>query len=283
MKTILATILCMIGLNAASVQAEIGLKFGVYTSDKPTAMVKAFRPILNALETKLTQKLGESTTLSMQVASSYAKGIDDVVTGQVDFARIGPASYVTIAERDPGIKLLAMESKKGKKVFFGIICVPEESPVQEIGQLKGLTFAFGDKRSTIGRYLSQLYLAKHGVVADDLASYEYLGRHDKVGAAVGALQYDAGALKESTFNKLKKKGIKIRELARFPNVTKPWIASSKVTEKISGALSEALLELKDPAALKVLKKAGFLPAKDSDYATIRESMQNNHEFFKERN
>jgi len=282
MKIVLVTVLCLLSLNVTSVQAEIALKFGVYTSDKPTAMVKAFRPILNALEAKLTKKLGEPTKLSMQVASSYARGIDDIVLGRVDFARIGPASYVTVSERNPDVKLLAMESKKGKKVFFGIICVPTESSVQEIGQLKGMTFAFGDKRSTIGRYLSQQYLARYGVFADNLARYDYLGRHDKVGTAVGALQYDAGALKESTFKKLKKKGIKIRELARFPNVTKPWIASSKVTKKIAGALSEALLELKDAAALKALKKAGFIPARDSDYATIRESMQNNHKFFRER-
>ncbi len=279
MKDLLVAALYLIGLNATSVQADIDLKFGVYTSDKPTAMVKAFRPILDALEIELTRKLGEPTTVSMQVASSYAKGIDDIVTGQVDFARLGPASYVTVAERDSDIQLLAMESQKGKKVFFGIICVPEESPVQEISQLKGRTFAFGDKRSTIGRFLSQLYLAKHGVVADDLASFDYLGRHDKVGTAVGALQYDAGALKESTFNKLKERGTKIRELARFPNVTKPWVAGSKVTDRVSGALSEALLGLEDPAALKALKKSGFLPAEDSDYATIRESMQKNHRFF----
>ncbi|MCP3670458.1 MAG: PhnD/SsuA/transferrin family substrate-binding protein [Gammaproteobacteria bacterium] len=282
MKIVLITVLCLFSLNVTAVQAEIALKFGVYTSDKPTAMVKAFRPILNALEAKLTKKLGEPTKLSMQVASSYDRGIDDIVAGRVDFARIGPASYVTASERNPDVKLLAMESKKGKRVFFGIICVPENSHVHEIRQLKGLAFAFGDEKSTIGRYLSQQYLARHGVYADNLARYDYLDRHDKVGAAVGARQYDAGALKESTFNKLKKKGIKIRELARFPNVTKPWIASSKVTEIITDALSEALLELKDPTALKALKKAGFLPAKDSDYATIRESMQNNHKFFRER-
>lgn len=73
-------------------------------------------------------------------------------------------------------------------------------------QLRGQTFAFGDERSTIGRYLSQLLLVQHGIRADELLSYEYLGRHDRVGTAVGAGQFDAGALKESTFRKLKKKG-----------------------------------------------------------------------------
>ncbi|MBA1330585.1 phosphonate ABC transporter substrate-binding protein, partial [Candidatus Endoriftia persephone str. Guaymas] len=89
----------------------------------------------------------------------------------------------------------------------------------------------------------------------------------------------AGALKESTFKKLKKKGTPIRQLARFPNVTKPWIASSTLNTRTISALKETLLELKDSAALKALKKSGFLPADDSDYAPIRESMQDNEEFF----
>jgi len=172
-----------------------------------------------------------------------------------------------------------MESIKGSKTFYGIICVQEQGPIQEIGQLKGRTFAFGDERSTIGRYLSQLVLTQNGVRADDLLSYEYLGRHDRVGAAVGAGQFDAGALKESTFKKLKAKGVKIREITRFPNVTKPWIASGNMSTEIITALRKVLLELKDPAALKAIKKDGFLPAEDSDYTLIRESIQKNGAFF----
>jgi len=279
MKFFVTAALILAGLATTPVQAEVKLKFGVYTSDKPTTMVRMFRPVLNALEARLTEELGEPTRISLQVAASYDQGIDDLVTGRVDFARMGPASYVTSKNRNPDLQLLAMESKKGSKIFYGIICVQEQGPIQEIGQLKGRTFAFGDERSTIGRYLSQLVLTQNRVRADDLLSYEYLGRHDRVGAAVGAGQFDAGALKESTFKKLKAKGVKIRELTRFPNVTKPWIASGNMSKEIITSLREALLELKDPAALKAIKKDGFLPSKDSDYALIRESMRKNSDFF----
>jgi phosphonate transport system substrate-binding protein len=192
---------------------------------------------------------------------------------------MGPASYITSKDRNPGLQLLAMESKKGKKVFYGIICVQEQSEIENIAQLKGRSFAFGSERSTIGRYLSQHLLSEQGVYASDLASYEYLGRHDRVGTAVGAGQFDAGALKESTFKKLKGKGIKIRELSRFTNVTKPWIASSNMSEKMIAVLKETLLELKDATALKGIKKQGFLPAYDNDYTVIREAMQENDAFF----
>jgi phosphonate transport system substrate-binding protein len=279
MKILIAFAVILASIAIAPAQAEVTLKFGVYTSDKPTTMVSMFRPVLNVLEAKLTEKLGEPTRISLQVAATYDQGIDDLVAGRVDFARMGPASYVVSKDRNPDLQLLAMESKKGSKTFYGIICVQQQSAIQEIGHLKGRTFAFGNERSTIGRYLSQLVLTQNEIHADDLLSYEYLGRHDRVGAAVGAGQFDAGALKESTFKKLKAKGVKIRELTRFPNVTKPWIANDSMSMEILTALREVLLELKDPAALKAIKKDGFLPAEDSDYALIRVSIQKNGAFF----
>ncbi|MCU7905403.1 MAG: PhnD/SsuA/transferrin family substrate-binding protein [Candidatus Thiodiazotropha sp. (ex Epidulcina cf. delphinae)] len=267
-------------LAGSPLSADVTLNFGVYTSDKPTAMVKMFRPLLNVLETRLTAKLGESTRITLQVANTYDRGIDDLITGEVDFARMGPASYIIAKGLNPDLLLLAMESNKDSKTFYGIICVQEQSPIQDLGQLKGRTFAFGNENSTIGRYLSQYLLVKQGVHAGDLSGYQYLERHDRVGAAVAAGQFDAGALKESTFKKLKSKGMKIRELARFPNVTKPWIAASDMRAEMVAALRESLLDLKDPAALKSLKKDGFLPAEDSDYVSIRESMRNNGDFFR---
>ncbi len=281
MKTLVSTIVAILSLTVAPAQAERQLRFGVYSSDKPTTMVRIFRPVLNALEVSLTEKLGESVQISLQVASTYDKGIDDLTSGRVDFARMGPASYVISKERDPKLNLLAMENRKGSKTFYGIICVPEQSPIKEVRQLKGRSFAFGDERSTIGRYLAQQLLKEHGVYAEDLARFEYLGRHDRVGTAVGSSQFDAGALKESTFKKLQTRGVKIRELVRFPNVTKPWIASSRLSGDILSQLKESLLELKDSTALNALGKDGFLPAKDTDYEIIREAMQNNDAFFQQ--
>ena len=73
--------------------------------------------------------------------------------------------------------------------------------------------------------------------------------------------------------------MEIRELARFVNVTKPWIASSDMSEEMVSALKEALLGLTDATALKSIKKQGFLPAEDNDYGAIREAMKKNDEFF----
>jgi len=266
-------------LITGSVCADVQLKFGVYTSDKPTTMVKMFRPLLNELEALLTDELSEAVKIRLHVAKNYRQGIDNLVTGKVDFARMGPASYVLSKDMDMGLRLLVMESKKGRKVFNGVICVQQGSSINHIAQLHGMSFAFGNERSTIGRYLSQQLLVQNQVRAKHLLKFEYLGRHDRVGSAVGAGQYSAGALKESTYKKLKAKGIPIREIARFKNVTKPWIANSKMSDRMVTSLTKVLLSLTNPSALKGIRKAGFLPAEDKDYAIIRQSIRSNREFF----
>ena len=166
-----------------------------------------------------------------------------------------------------------------KKVFYGVICIAQDSDVEDVRDLRGRSFAFGNERSTIGRYLSQRHLLKNGITASDLGRYEYLGRHDKVGTAVGLGQFDAGALKETTFKKLVAKGVSIRALATFPNVTKPWIAREGLPTRIRDAIRASLLAMDDEIVLKALKKDGFLQGNDSDYSPIREAMEENVAFF----
>jgi phosphonate transport system substrate-binding protein len=259
--------------------ADLSLNFGVYAADKPSAVVRQFRPVLSSIESSLSAQRGEPVKIRMQVAKSYEEGVQDLVQGRVDFSRFGPASYVEAKRRNPGLSIIAAEAKKGSKTFNGVICVRADSTVREVSDLKGSRFAFGNESSTIGRYLAQLFLVENGITVGDLAEYAYLERHDKVGAAVAAGSYDAGALKESSFRKLQAKGRNLRALASFPNVTKPWIARQDLDPDLLGQLRQALLDMSDPAAFKALKKDGFLPAEDSDYDRIRQAIDDNGRFF----
>jgi len=281
MKAITGLLFTMLALclGPAPAWADVNLKFGVYTSEKPSAMVKIFRPVLNVLEEDMSAQLGETVSIRMQVANSYEKGINQLTTGAIDFARLGPASYIIASEENPNIKLLAMEAVKGKKRFRGVIAVHRDSEIKTIADLTGKHFAFGSERSTIGRYLSQRYLLENGVHASDLSSYEYLGRHDKVGAAVAAGLFDAGALKEGTFIKMVKKSSPLRELASFENVTKPWAARAGLDGRLFNALKSGLLKLQDKVALNTLRKSGFLAGSDKDYEMVRTAMNSNLHFF----
>lgn len=266
----------------AFAEGTLRLNFGVYSSNKPSSMVRVYRPILKELEKNMSRRLNRNVDIRMQIAKDYDQGISHLINGRVDFSKFGPSPYIEAKRMNNGISILAIENVNDSKIFYGIIAVAQKSTLSDIQELRGKSFAFGDEGSTIGRFLSQLELEQAGIRASDLSRYEYLGRHDKVGTAVGAGSFDAGALNEKTFKKLVAAGEPIRELARFPNVTKPWIARSGLDKEILLALRESLLEVKDSKALSALKIDGFLDGDDNDYKVIRQAMDDNDLFFADR-
>ncbi len=280
----LACAVALFGVTWSSATwAKVSLVFGTYSSDKPSAMVAQLRPSLDDIAQSMANILGEEVDISMKVVRSYDDGVALIVEGQVDFMRLGPASYVRAKGDNPGIEVLVMENKHGAKRFNGVIAVHKDSDITDVSQLVGRTFAFGSKRSTLGRYFSQLYLMRHDVLANDLARYEYLGRHDKVGQAVGSGLFDAGALEGTTFAELVKKGVPIRAIAKFSNSTRPWVARAGLKPEIAEALRQAMLDLSDTNALKALRFDGFFPGDDGDYEKTRQAIRENHRFFAQYN
>ena len=251
------------------------ITFGVYTSDKASVMYKKFKPILNYLEQD-AKKQGVDINIKLKIYPSYKTALEGIVKGEYDFARFGPASYILASEQNPNIKLLAMEHKKGKKVFNGAFITKEDSSIKSLKDLDGKSFAFGNAQSTIGRYLAQAELLDAGLNHTNFAKYDYLGRHDKVALAVANGDYDAGVVKESTLKKYKDRGLKV--ISTFQNVTKPWIVRADFDPKTFTVLQNSLLNLKDKKVLKVVKKSGFLKAITEDYTIIKKGMDKSKQF-----
>jgi phosphonate transport system substrate-binding protein len=262
------------------------LTFGVYTSDKPTDMYRMFKPILVHLEEAVSRDLSRPVKIKLRVFNSYERARSALVTNDVDFVRFGPSSYILAKEESPEIELLAIETQEedgeGRFVFKGVIFVRKDSGINGIQDLKRKSFAFGDSDSTIGRYLSQAYLVDHGIYSGDLEKYQYLDRHDRVVAAVLAGDFDAGAAKESTFNKFKEKAPGLKALVTFDNVTKPWVARSKLEPSLREALQKALFALRDGKVLNAMgeKITGFVEARDEMYDAVRDGMKKSAEFLR---
>lgn len=274
------SILLSVGLITPAHAEDIELVFGVYTSKKPTEMVKQYRPLLNALEVALSPAIGKTVKIRMEVSKTYEEGIKSLVEGTVDFSQVGPVSYVEVKDKSPGSEVLAIEGLNGQKSVQGVICVLSNAAVQVLNDLKGKKFAFGDQFSTTGRYNSQLYLVENGITGKDLAGFDYLERHDRVGAAVAGGDYDAGALNERTFRKLVETGSPLRALARFPIDGRPWVARSGLDPATKTALKKALTEIKDAKLLSALGEEGLtlLEGGDADYAATRKAVKENHRF-----
>ena len=182
MKMFLMLIVCsfVFALNVVNSESkhDLVLKFGVNASDRSMETVRKFVPILKVLEQMLTKQYG-NVKIAFRTFD-YKGAINAIADGEVDFVRLGPASYVIAKKKNPGIKLLAMENKKGKRYFNGLIIVRPRSSIRTIEDLRGKRFAFGNKVSTIGRFLSQALLSQNGITSSDLSKFKYWRRHDSV-------------------------------------------------------------------------------------------------------
>jgi phosphonate transport system substrate-binding protein len=272
-----AALLALAPLSQAS--AEVHLVFGVYASDKPSAMVEQVRPTLDMVERNLSASLHDTVKIELKVLRDYDTGVAVLTSGDVDFARLGAVSYVEAKGEAPGIELLASELNGDVPYFHGVICVQRDGPIHELKDLRGKTFAFGAEQSTMGRYVAQLFLAQSGITADDLKSFQYLGRHDRVATAVASGQFDAGALEETIFNKLVGEGLALRPLASYRDLTKAWVARIGLDPGIKARLRDALIAMRDPTALKALRFDGFTATTDADYDPTRSAIKENGRFF----
>lgn len=259
---------------AAKPTAVTSICFGVYTSENVRDIFQKFTPIRKYLQDNLKSQ-GLRVIIKNNIYHSYDEAIDASVDGSCDFFRFGPSSFVTARARNPGIKLLAIEQEDGEKRFSGYIVARKDSKINAIADLKGATFAFGDQNSTIGRYLSQAELVRAGIHASDLADFDYLGRHDWVARSVADGEHEAGAINQGT---LKKFSEKLKVVVEFPNVTRPWIARSELSDEYAKGLTQALLELTDKDILKALKVDGFLTTSDADFDFVREGMKLSEQF-----
>jgi phosphonate transport system substrate-binding protein len=253
------------------------LSFGVYQSEKATVMYRKLTPIMDFLSDDLDNRLKRPVDVKLTIFNTYEDCIAALVKGDVDFVRLGPASYVTAKGKQPNIDLLAMEAENGEKRFKGVIIVKKDSPIHSLAELKGKKFAFGDQNSTIGRYLAQAELVKAGLHWGDLAQCKYLGRHDTVASAVQLGDFDAGSLHIKAFDAANKAG-DLRVLLAFDNVTQPWVVRAGMERPVIEALQKSLLSIKDPDLLKELRISGFLPTSDAEYQFVRDGMKQAEEF-----
>ena len=78
---VLAALLVTI-LLVPSAKADITLDFGLYASDKPTEVIRQFRPVISFLERDIGARLGEKTSIRIQVSSlNYSRrGLNLVVS-----------------------------------------------------------------------------------------------------------------------------------------------------------------------------------------------------------
>ncbi len=151
----------------------------------------------------------------------------------------------------------------------------KNSPIKQLSDLKGKSFAFASLKSTSGNLIPRYLLAEHGIHLRELKNFNNFNYHDSVVKWVLKGIYDAGAVRESVAEKYLPLGLEI--IARSgPIPTGPLVISPQTSYTIVETIKTALLDMnKTEYGQKVLQNidpefmGGFTEADDFDYAHIR--------------
>ena len=248
--------------------------FGLCPKYNPRIMYQLYQPFI--------EYLNEATPYEFEIKLSrvYEDTIERLGSGEIIIASCGPVSYIKAREKYPVKPILRALSKDGKPNYRGIIIVRQDSPIQNLNDLKGKSFAFGQAWSTASHIVPEYFLSKFNIKLKDLKHYDFLRHHDSVVNAVLKGQFDAGAVKDIIAYKSEKDGLRFIFFTD-PIPTVPIVVRRDIAPEMVESVKAALLNLdpQNPIHQKRMIqwdeefKYGFTEASDSDYDSIRKILR----------
>jgi phosphonate transport system substrate-binding protein len=264
--TIVTVVLLLLMLQVKAEKKE--LIFGIHPYLHATTLVERFTPLTEYIGEKMGNKI------HIRVATSYQDHNDAIRQGNVDFAFMGPASYVKLTETKNNYSLIGRLSFSKKSTFRGVIFSRKDTHLNSLEQLRGKKFAFGDPNSTLSTRVPQRILADAGISLSDLKNFSHLKNHHNVVLAVLLGKYDAGAVKEEIFREYESRGLKA--LKWTPDIpSHPFIASATMTVEQIQKLQNLMQNIhQQPNAENILHKVkkgtiAIIPAHIDEYAELR--------------
>ena len=247
------------------------LRLGIVPLESPAVMFKKFTPLAEYLGRKLKKKI------DLKVAVDFQGAVGDIGQGVTQFCFMTPSTYIE-AHKKYGVRVLVKALRQGKPFQHAVIVAKSDGPINEVEDIRGHSFAFGDPHSTSSHIVPRAMLLEAGIDIKDLAYYNYLGHHDDVARAILAGDFDAGGIMESTAQKLKDSGLKLIKFSEdIPEFN--ICVSKEIDAQIVTELKNALAGVSDatPEGAAILKSinesyTGFLEAADEDYDNVRVMM-----------
>ena len=237
---------------------------GSVAMDVPAAMVLRLTP----LTTYLTKKTGIKITF--RASPNLGSAVNELGKDFTQIAYLTPVAFIDALDKHRA-RALVSPLTHGKNTFNLVVAVRQDSPIQTMADLKGKSFALGDEKALLQRAV----VVGGGAKLEELAKYSFLKHYDNIAKAVLNNDFDAGILKDTSFEKFAAQGL--RKIHTSPPLSSYLFAvSERLPAETVKKLRAAFLELKadtpeGKAILNELDPAynGFVVAEDKDYDTIR--------------
>jgi phosphonate transport system substrate-binding protein len=277
LKRRLATLLLLTAALPLSAFADDTLRFGVglFQPDKEKNDA-TYRPMADYLAKKLGRKV------ELRTVDSWEGLAKSLANGETDIALLGPWGYV-LANGNSGAQAVATILYDGKPTYHALVVTRPDSGIDKLEDLKGKSFAFGDKGSTSGYLIPTHQLLKMGIAEPE----KYFGRvvytkHQAIETQVTRGELDAGADYDRNRNAMIEQGlIKAAESriiwtsAPLPNdafaVSADLARDKALVAKLKAALEQMGDALKSDGKLLPAHYTGFVRSDDTLYKSIRDA------------
>lgn len=270
----LGTFALAVACSATAQIAPLKLGVGLFQPDRERNDA-TYRPLAN----HLAQRLGRPVELrTVDTWEGLAKSLS---TGETDLALMGPWGYV-LANHSAGAQAIATILYDGKPEYFALMVTHPDSGIQTVADLKGRTFAFGDKGSTSGYLIPLHYFMKQGITPETYFSRVLYTKHQAIETQVAAGQLDAGADYNRNRNAMIEQGLIKAERSRIiwqsdplPNdafaVSQTVFADKPLVAKLLQSLLDVGPLLPTNPALLPTHYTGFVKTDNTFYKPIRDA------------
>ena len=260
----------------ASAQNNRPLEFGVglFQPDKEKNDA-TYKP----LAAYLSKKLGRE--IKLRTVDTWEGLAKSLAASETDMALMGPWGYV-LANHQAGAEAVATILYQGKPEYFAIMVTNPKSGISAIEDLKGKTFAFGDKGSTSGYLIPFHEFYKRGLDVDKYFSKVIYTKHQAIETLVTRGELDAGADYNRNRDAMIEQGLIKAEDSKIFWTSQPlpndaFAVSSELakdkafTARLVKALEEIGAELTVQPNLLPNNYTGFVAKDNKYYAPIRDA------------
>lgn len=259
---------------AQATEPPLRLGIGLFQPDKDKNDA-TYRPLAQYLSAKLGR------AVEMRTVDSWEGLAKSLANGETDLALLGPWGYV-LANHESGAQVIATILYDGKPEYFALIITNPASGIASMADLKGKTFAFGDKGSTSGYLIPYQYFLSQGIDPDKYFSKVLYTRHQAIEIQVTQGQLDAGADYNRNRNAMIEQGLIkaeqskiIWQSAPLPNdafAVSATLASDKaLVARLQAVLDEIGPLLKSRPELLPPHYTGFVVRDNTFYKPIRDA------------
>jgi phosphonate transport system substrate-binding protein len=194
---------------------------------------------------------------------------------------MGPWGYV-LANHQAGAQVISTILYDGKPEYFAIMITHPNSGINSPADLKGRTFAFGDKGSTSGYLIPLHYLMTQGITPEGYFSKVVHTSHQAIETQVTQGVLDAGADYNRNRNAMIEQGLIKPELSKIiwtsaplPNdafaVSKALSGDTALIKQLQSALNGVGEALKIQPNLLPAHYTGFVSRDNAFYKPIRDA------------